>query len=111
VKVEKRCVKCSSINDITTSGRRGYQGFYDNCTETCLLKRLREGVSKIIENPVTSFMDDPLKDNIFCVQVHFHVVNRHTGEVFPKTYVRCQFHQHFTPDFFARKCFVQLFSS
>jgi hypothetical protein len=50
-------------NDVTAVGRRGYQGLCDNITKALLLKSVTmgEGVSKIIQNCVTSFMDDPKK--------------------------------------------------
>ena len=53
--------KGSSINDVTVLGGRGYQGFRDDSTIALVIKSVTmgDGVSKIIENCVTSFMDDP----------------------------------------------------
>jgi hypothetical protein len=50
--------KAPSINDVTALGGTGCQGF---CTKSLLLKSVTmgEGVSNIIKNCVTSFMDDP----------------------------------------------------
>jgi len=43
-------------------GERGYQGFCDNSIGAYIVIRvaMREEASKIIENCLTSFMDDPL---------------------------------------------------
>jgi len=40
---------------------RGYQGFCDNNSKAQVLKSMTmgEGISKMIKNYVTSFMDDP----------------------------------------------------
>ena len=54
--------KGSSINDVTVLGGKGYQGFCDDSTKALVLKSITmegEGVSKIIINYVTSFMDGP----------------------------------------------------
>jgi hypothetical protein len=52
-------------NDVTALGGRGYQEFCDKSTKVLLLKgvTMGVGVSKIIENCVTSFMDDPFVKN------------------------------------------------
>jgi hypothetical protein len=56
--------KRSSINDVTVLEVRGYQGFYDSRTKAFVPKSVnggREGLSlsKIFQNCVTSFMNDP----------------------------------------------------
>ena len=55
------CHKGSSINDAIALWGRRYQGFCDNSTKALALKSVKNGggVSKIIKNCVTSFMDDP----------------------------------------------------
>ncbi len=47
-------------------GGKEYQGIWDNSTYSLVLKRLTmvEGVSKIIKNCMTPFMDDPLNITI-----------------------------------------------
>jgi hypothetical protein len=51
-----------SINDVTALGGSGYQGFRNNSTEVLVPKRVTmgEGVSEIIKDCMTAFMDDPL---------------------------------------------------
>ncbi len=63
-------LKGSSINDVTALGVRGSQGFYDNSNKALGLKAWRWGeeVSKIIENCVTSFMDDPKRKKYFVLK-------------------------------------------
>ncbi len=50
------------MNDVTALGGRGYQRFCDNSTKALLIKSVTmgEGLSRIIKNCVTSFIDDPL---------------------------------------------------
>ncbi len=53
--------KGSSINDVTVSGEGEGLGFFDNSTRAKVIKSVTTGVgvSRIIKNYVTSFMDDP----------------------------------------------------
>ena len=48
----------SSINDVTVLGGGG-KGFFDD--KDLVTKRVTMGVSKIFQNCVTSFMDDPFR--------------------------------------------------
>ena len=53
--------KGSSINDVKTLGGSGYQGFCDDSTKALVIKRvtMRGGGSIIVQNGMTSFVDDP----------------------------------------------------
>ncbi len=52
-------IRGPSINDVTTLGGRAYEGLCDNSTEALVIKRVTMGVSEIIKNFKSSFMDDP----------------------------------------------------
>ena len=51
--------KGSSTNNVTVIGGGGGQGFCDGSTKALVIQSVTMGVSKIVENCVTSFMDDP----------------------------------------------------
>ena len=53
-------IKGSYINEITAI-EEGFQGFFDDSTKALELRgvTMEEGVSEIVQNCVTSFMDEP----------------------------------------------------
>ncbi len=55
--VKKNCILCPKMT--SRHYEWGYQGFCDNSTKALVLKRETKGVSKIIENCVSLFIDDP----------------------------------------------------
>jgi hypothetical protein len=61
-------IKGPSINDVTALGGRRYQGFCDNSAKSVTMW---EGVSRIIKNYVTSFIDNPIVLLIFLENFKF----------------------------------------
>ena len=67
-----KIIKGSSINDVTVLVGGGGQGFCDDSTKTLVVKRvtMEGGVSKIVQNCVTSFMDNPLAYSVVLFNQH-----------------------------------------
>ena len=62
MKIDRKNIKGTSINDVTVLVGGGGQGFCDDSTQALVIKRVTiggMGVSKIVQKCVTSFIDDP----------------------------------------------------
>ncbi len=57
---KQRFVKGLSINDVTALDGRGYKEFWDKIVIESVT--MEKGVSKMIQNCLMSFMDDPSKN-------------------------------------------------